>query len=330
MLNLKRPTLSTLAVLLSLAGAAQEAPKPLGKMVDLGGHRLHLYCTGHGSPTVLVEMGFEEYSFDWKLVQEPVSKFTRICTYDRAGYAWSDPGPLPRSFAQINLELRTALDKTGERGPYILVGHSYGGGVVRNFALTYPNLTAGLVFVDIVSENQRIQMGPKNTGLIADGATHKQIPAPHLAMTAQDKVEPPKIELEKPVIEPPFDRLPADLQQLHLWAEAKIEMQMAAMSEREWSAETMAGWRAKPQAGSLGSLPLVVLSQAEVEFASDLDRPAAELEQQRKKAQADLAKLSTRGRFVPVASGHNMQVEAPEAVVRAIREVIAAMRASKH
>src|SRR4051794_31564987 len=142
MLNLKRPTLSTLAVLLSLAAAAQDAPKPLGKMVDLGGHQLHLYCTGHGSPTVLVEMGFEEYSFDWKLVQEPVAKFTRICTYDRAGYAWSDPGPLPRSFAQINLELRTALEKTGERGPYILVGHSYGGGVVRNFALNYPKLTA--------------------------------------------------------------------------------------------------------------------------------------------------------------------------------------------
>jgi pimeloyl-ACP methyl ester carboxylesterase len=309
-------------LLLPLALEAQTSPAPIGKMVDLGGHRLHLHCTGRGTPTVVVEMGFEEYSFDWLLVQDAVAKFTRICTYDRAGYAWSDSGPLPRSFGQINLELRTALEKTGEQGPYVFVGHSYGGGPVRNFALTYPKQTVGLVFVDIVSENQRIQMGPKNTGLISDSATHKPIPEPHLDMTAKDRVEPPKVELEKPTIEPPFDKLPPDVQKLHLWAMAKMEMQMAAMSEREWSAEYMAKWRAAPQAGTLGALPLIVLTRAEGGFGNDLDVPAAELERQRKQAQSDLAKLSTRGKFVLVPSGHNMQVEAPDAVVKAIQEVI--------
>jgi pimeloyl-ACP methyl ester carboxylesterase len=313
-------------LLAPLALSAQTSPAPIGKMVDLGGHRLHLHCTGRGAPTVVVEMGFEEYSFDWVLVQDAVAKFTRICTYDRAGYAWSDPGPLPRTFAQINLELRTALEKTGELGPYILVGHSYGGGVVRNFAFTYPKQTAGLVFVDIVSENQRIQMGPKNTGLISDYATHKPIPEPHLAMTAQDHVAPPKVELEKPTIEPPFDKLPQDVQNLHLWAQSKTEMQMAAMSEREWSAELMANWRAKPQAGTLGAVPLIVLTRADGGFGNDLDLPAAELEKQRKQAQADLAKLSTRGKFVTVPSGHNMQVEAPDAVVKAIQEMIAEIK----
>ena len=316
-----------LCLLLPLFLGAQDNPAPIGKMVDLGGRRLHLACTGRGSPTVVTEMGFEEFSFDWTLVQDAVSKFTRICTYDRAGYAWSDPGPLPRSYAQINLELKTALEKTGERGPYVLVGHSYGGGPVRNFALAYPKQTAGLVFVDIVGENQRIQMGPKNTGLISDYATHKPIPEPHLAMTAADHVEPPKMEMEKPSLEPPFDKLPPDAQKLHLWAVARIEMQMAAMSEREWSAETMAIWRTKSQVGSLGKLPLIVLTRENGGFGDDLDRPAAELEQKRKQAQADLAKLSTRGKLVLVPSGHNMQIESPDAVVKAIQEVIAE---SKH
>ena len=174
----------------SLGILAQETPKPLGKLVDLGGHRLHLYCTGKGSPTVVIEMGFEEFSSDWGMVQDPVAKFARVCSYDRAGYAWSDPGPMPRTFAQINLELRSALAHSGEHGPYILVGHSYGGGVVRNFALSYPKQVAGMVFVDIVSENQRIPMGPKKTGLISDYATHKPIPEPRLTMEAKDKVVP--------------------------------------------------------------------------------------------------------------------------------------------
>ncbi len=102
-------------------------------MIDLGGHRLHFTCLGHGSPTVVIESGFDEYSFDWILVQLKVSAFTRVCAYDRAGYAWSDPGPKPRTFAQINLELRDALAKLGEKPPFILVGHSFGGPVVKKF-----------------------------------------------------------------------------------------------------------------------------------------------------------------------------------------------------
>src|ERR1700691_5597255 len=90
---------------LCLAFAASTAePEPLGKLVDLGGHRLHVNCTGNGSPTVVVENGLGDFSFDWILVQSRVARFTRICTYDRAGYAWSDPGPKPRTFSQLNLE----------------------------------------------------------------------------------------------------------------------------------------------------------------------------------------------------------------------------------
>src|SRR5579872_7259624 len=89
-------------------------PAPRGQMVDLGGHRLHIDCRGKGSRTVVIENGFDEFSFDWTLVQSQVASFARVCTYDRAGYAWSDPGPAPRTFDQINLELHDALKKLGE------------------------------------------------------------------------------------------------------------------------------------------------------------------------------------------------------------------------
>src|SRR5215831_274504 len=109
------------------SGSTDPDPRPIGRMVELGGFRLHVNCTGQGASTVVVENGLGDFSFDWKLVQRGVEKFARICTYDRAGYAWSDPGPKPRTFAQINFELRQALVELQERGPYILVGHSYGG-----------------------------------------------------------------------------------------------------------------------------------------------------------------------------------------------------------
>src|SRR5437588_7135201 len=158
---------------LLVAGTAP--PAYPGRLVDVGGHRLHLHCTGAGSPVVVLESGFEEFSTDWALVQNPVAQFTRVCSYDRAGYAWSDPGPMPRTYAQINLELETALRRAGERGPFLLVAHSFGGGVVRNFALEHPAAVAGMVLEEVVGENQPIQMGPDHVGLIGDDARHKPI-----------------------------------------------------------------------------------------------------------------------------------------------------------
>ena len=151
-------TLGAIAISACLA-LGTTAPKAPGKMVDLGGHRLHVNCTGRGQPTLVVENGLGDFSFDWVLVQHKVASFTRICTYDRAGYAWSDPGPKPRTFSQLNLELRDALAKLRERGPFVLVGHSYGGPVVRNFAAEYPGEVAGMVLVDAAFEGMRVGIG---------------------------------------------------------------------------------------------------------------------------------------------------------------------------
>jgi pimeloyl-ACP methyl ester carboxylesterase len=264
-----------------------------------------------------------DFSFGWILVQSRVEKFARICTYDRAGYAWSDPGPKPRTFAQINLEIHDALAKLGESGPFILVGHSFGGPVVRNFALTYPADVVGMVLVDTTEADHRFEMG-KKTARIRDFAKGTPIPAAHENMVASDKPNLPPWPKTAPhtKVEPPFDKLPLKNQQLQLWAESSPALGDAEDSQKLWSAEYLAKWYATPQDGSLGTIPLVVLTRAEGGYGNDLDIPAAQLESDRRRLQADLAKLSKKGRQVIVASGHNMQLEAPEAVSDAIRSVV--------
>jgi pimeloyl-ACP methyl ester carboxylesterase len=124
---------------------------PPGRLIDLGGWRLHLLCTGEArtsQPTVIVEAGSGDFSVDWSLVQPGVARFARVCSYDRAGAGWSDLGPRPRTMHQIVWELRTLLQKAGERPPYVLVGHSSGGWLVRIFRSTYPSDVAGLVLCE--------------------------------------------------------------------------------------------------------------------------------------------------------------------------------------
>jgi len=309
------------------ANAADTAPKPPGKLVDLGGHKLHVYCTGKGSPTVVVENGLGDFSFDWILVQLQVSEFARICTYDRAGYAWSDPGPMPRTFDQINLELRDALAKLHEKGPYILVGHSYGGPVMRNFATVYPKDTAGLVFVDAAFEGMRVGIGPKQTMRLGQEAKHRDIPPPHEQMQASDKPPAPPAGAVPPPspLDAMYKVLPDEQQKQQLWAQDTFVLEFTEASQREWSDEYFARQLAKPQAGTLGSIPIIVLTRAEGGY-EDADVPATQLEQERKEGQAKLAQLSSNSRQITLKSGHNMEVEAPNDVTDAIRKMVEAVR----
>lgn len=126
----------------------EEIPAPRGLLVKVHEQRVHLYCTGQGSPTVVLESGLGGSSLDWGLVQERLAKTVRVCSYDRAGYGWSDPSPLPRSPLQITEDLRALLHTAGEPGPYLLVGHSIGGIYAHLYASLYPKEVAGLVLVD--------------------------------------------------------------------------------------------------------------------------------------------------------------------------------------
>lgn len=297
-------------------------------MVDVGGHRLHVNCSGQGNPTVVVENGLGDFSFDWVLVQARVSAFTRMCTYDRAGYAWSEPGPKPRTFAQINLELRAALARLAEKGPYVLVGHSYGGPVVRNFAIAYPKDVAGMVQVDAAFEGMRVGIGGGKTIRLGDDAKGRSIPAPRAKMNASEtptlSASPASQDPQR--LAPLYNALPESDRQRQLWAQSLPELQDAEGSQTDWSGEYFAQWLKMSQSGTLGSMPLLILTRAEGGYGQNQDVPAAQLEQERKEGQAMLVKLSTNGKQVIVKSRHNMELEAPEEVAAAIRTVVEAVR----
>jgi pimeloyl-ACP methyl ester carboxylesterase len=319
---------------LSVSAASGSASRPdaPGKLVDLGGHKLHVNCAGKGSPIVVVENGFGDFSFDWILVQSRVAQFTRVCTYDRAGYAWSDRGPQPRTFAQINLELHDALAKLGEKPPFVLVGHSYGGPVVRNFALTYPQQVAGMVQVDATFEGQRVGIGSKATMRLGGDAKGTAIPIPHKEMKSSDKPAPAEASPAAGSSQPPqpldamYKVLPPREQKLQLWAQDLAEINDAENSQRAWSGEYFAKWLAQPQAGVLGAIPLVVLTRAEGGYEDGLDIPAAQLEKERKEGQARLVQLSTNAKQIILQCGHNMELEAPAEVAAAIHQVVQAVR----
>src|SRR5215471_6101060 len=119
-----------------------------GQLVDAGGFRLNLYCMGSGSPTVVFDSGWGDWAPAWSRVQPEIAKWTRACSYDRAGTGFSDPGPMPRTSVRIAKELRTALHRAGIAGPYILVGSAFGGDNVRTFAYLYMSEVAGMVLDD--------------------------------------------------------------------------------------------------------------------------------------------------------------------------------------
>jgi pimeloyl-ACP methyl ester carboxylesterase len=288
--------------------------------VDIGGQRIHLNCTGRGSPTVVFENGAGDLSVVWLLVQPRVSETTRACSYDRAGYAWSDPGARPRTYDQIALELHSALEKAGEHGPYVLVGQSYGGLLVRRYARRYASEVAGLVLVDATHEDQRVMMGGDAPQRIRDFARGRVRPEPHIAADTVLKALRRSGAAASPdpsALEPPLDRLPRAAQEAWLAAVADSVYRLSWAAEMDWSPEElqrMHDERTRDRA-TLGDLPLVVISRAP-------GRPDS-LTVENAALQRDLVALSHRGRHVVARrAGHNVHLEEPELVIREIRQTV--------
>jgi pimeloyl-ACP methyl ester carboxylesterase len=311
----------------------QENYPPIGKLVDIGGYRLHIHATGSGKPTVVLMAGAGDFSFDWSLVQPKVSTFAQVVSYDRAGLAWSDLGPTPRTMRQEAYELHLLLRKAGLKAPYVLVGHSVGGLIARVYARDYPAEVAGMVLVDATDEDTTLMYQGK---LVKVRSTAEDRPVPAVQTIKSSPPKPPTEDDKKqaefnlqtfgpPKIEAPFDKLSPDVQKVRLWAMAHPKL--SAATDDYWPEELQAIYvDRKTDPTPLGDKPLVVLIAGQVE-----DRPqdvSAEdwnqLVKQKRQAKLDMANLS-RNHAVVIAehSEHHIQLDEPDLVVTAIRQVAA-------
>ncbi len=242
-----------IVTLAQAVGTDQNPPAPLGKLVDVGGYRVHLYCTGTGSPTVvIVGAGF---SFNWGLVQPEVARFTQVCSYDHSGIGWSESGPKDSCSLRVS-EVHTTLKNAGIKGPYVLVGHSLGGLVARVYAGPYPDEVAGMVFVD---HAMTLPMVPR---LISAGDKAVPLPPP-MPSTADSRGPigtPMGIESD-----PNFSKLSDRDRELHRWAMSQPRNQMALRANMETSAACagQADALLKEHPHALGDKPLVDVSTDE-------------------------------------------------------------------
>jgi pimeloyl-ACP methyl ester carboxylesterase len=308
--------LAGLAPAIPFARAADPpVPAPPGRLVDIGGRRLHLHCTGSGSPAVIVENGSSSFSTDFALVQPEVAKFTQICTYDRAGHAWSDAGPTLWTVEQTVDDLHLLLRTAGIRPPYVFVGASLGGIFVRSYQRRYPDEVVGLVLDDPTSDEG---LGYRVNG--KDKPIYEMSAADMRAVCKASLRNPPPPPELPDKLEEPLDRLPPSLHAARLWATRKFLAERDQLSmintDESWRQEFIALRRERlRQAHALGSLPLVVLGRKQ----SDNPRRPKEL--------AELAALSNAGKLVIAEnSGHEIHLYRPELVVQSIREVVTAAR----
>jgi pimeloyl-ACP methyl ester carboxylesterase len=332
--------ISALLSLQSLLSVAQRAARnqaypPPGKLVDVGGYRLHLNTTGQGTPTVVLIAGAGDFSLDWSLVQPAISKFTRVCSYDRAGLAWSDLGPTPRTMHQDAAELHTLLKHARLKAPYVLVGHSLGGLIARIFAAQYPQEVAGLVLVDSTTENTTLNYQGKLVR-VRESAKGRLIPpvqtmasSPPRPPTADDhkQAEFNRQVFGSPKIEAPFDKLPLRAQRMRLWALNNPKLSAATDDYFPEELQAMYVTRARTH-NPLGNIPLIVLIAGKAEKPSDSSTEEwNRLVKEKREQEMELANLSTNSKvIIAEKSGHHIQLDEPQLVVDAIRRVIESVR----
>ncbi|MBZ5624055.1 MAG: alpha/beta hydrolase [Acidobacteriia bacterium] len=278
----------------------------IGRPVDIGGRTLNIYCSGEGSPTVVLESDALAPGYGWLFIQREIAKVTRACWYDRAGYGWSDPGPAPHTSTMAAQDLHELLRAAGLQPPYLLVGDGFGSLNVRVYNGLYPDGVTGMVLVDPIHEEE------ERMGMAGRIPFHLGYP-PDLVLRTVSRIGLMRLlNLGRRRALPHKGLTPGERAILSgLEREPKIR---AAFLAEEGFSKSLEEVRA---AGGLGSRPLIVLRSED--SAESLAGQGAD--------ETRWARLSTRGREVVVrGSDHNIQYEAPDAVVGAVRDVVAELR----
>ncbi len=314
------------AVALSVAGFVFESQgrrrdaarfEPPGQLVDIGGRALHARVLGEGDLTVVFEAGLGGSSFDWWAIAPEVAEFARVVAYDRAGMGWSEPAAPPRDTYAMVADLEALLRTLNIEPPYVFVGHSMGGYIVRVYHSRHPNDVAGMVLVDASHEEQwdkipaRFQYLLRGSEYITRGVgALAHVGAPRFVANAFPGSFPGELEI-----------LPTEIRRN---LRSRLVRPAYARSVADESASIIAGAaQVRETRTDLGDMPLVVLTSSE--SADSETGPIATWET----LQQDQASLSTEGvqRTVPDTS-HYVHLDAPDAVVEAVREVVNAAQLS--
>jgi pimeloyl-ACP methyl ester carboxylesterase len=297
------------------ANMAKQNSAP-GQLVDVGGYKMHINCTGQGSPTVILEAGMGSSYLSWALVQPEVARFARVCSYDRAGYGWSEPSPHPRTAIVEVEELHTLLVNANIEGPYVLVGHSLGGMNVRVYAHNYPDEVVAIILVDSFHEERPIR-NPELAKLNQASAGQYRL-FMFLSSTGLMALLPQTI---------PNPGFPADVYTQYQAVIATGNDFETTVVEMNAVEESSAEVRAL-KITSLGDMPLIVLSAGSLESIPSLSEAENQhLREEMQAQQSELAALSSNSKHVIAEqSGHMIQFDQPNLVIDAIREVVVAFR----
>lgn len=298
--------------------------KPLGKLIDIGGYNLHINCIGDKRPTVILESGFGVNCLGWSLVQSEIAKFARVCSYDRAGYGWSDKSPLPRKGDNFLNELHNFLSKAKIEPPYILVGHSMGGSIVQAYAKKYPDEVIGIVLVDSAHEKQdeKLPSEPKKTW------KQKLFSSPTIGLLMtrlgilRYRVNTSK---NKEAIRKKYKMFSQEILDMMLAHQTSVKQIKAMMQEAAYMKENFS--QLKNLDINFGDLPFTVIASAKLidkETKSDLENQyLAKLNKAFMYLQEDLVTRSSNSKFlIAEKSSHMIPFYQPEIIIKAVRELV--------
>jgi pimeloyl-ACP methyl ester carboxylesterase len=300
-----------LAGAVAKGGLAKKYPAP-GQLVDVDGYKMHIQCIGQGNPTVILEAGLNDFSVFWTLVQPKVSEFIRVCVYDRAGYGWSDVNPHPRTSKAMVSELHALLINANEAPPYVLVGHSFGGTLVRLYAHKYPDEVTGMVLIDAPHEELFARIPEWRVGIehMID-LFRTLIPLRSFGILA---LSPGSI---------PNRGLPEGALAQYRAVIATTEYLETSIAETE-AFENNLEQVAAANIMSYEDLPLVVISNGQWKPLDEIPGISGNKNQQAwQKMQFELLTLSSDSKqVIAEQSQHFIQLQQPDLVIEAIREVV--------
>ena len=325
---------STIATALAAPGAGQPDPSlevygQPQQLVDIGGRRLNLFCLGQGSPTVILVGGLGESTFTWRKVHAELAKTAHVCAYDRAGYGFSDPGPLPRDTAHLADDLAALTEAAPLQPPYVLVGASLGGMIVRLYADSHLLDVGGMVLIDPEIEHEEKRLTPVSPGFLP--RIEKQTEALRACLAALEAGVPaPGSKAATDCVFDPDPGFPAAVNAHFTELSSHPAFYRESLSEQ---VEALGAGSDQVAASkrSYGNIPLIVLTATEPDSPDPKHRDP-EFEARAKIVSAmhdEVAHLSSRGVNRSAAASHHMVLDAPQVVIGAVNEVIAEVR-QKH